>query len=245
MASNFGIKVSHPNFDVSAATGDQVLFTSAERSIKIFKSGKGTTAGVGLDVPHGFSTVPGYMVFDTDTFQAGAYGTNIRSYSTATNLRLNFTGACTYKYYIFGEEATDGYSSIPTEKTYGLVVAKDGYDVGTSMQNLIVQSNYQSPLVLDNKTISLTSSAGGIITSELAHNLGFAPAFMFNVSCSFFNADYSQVGPVETGDWGLWADVCVDANKIYLQGGFLDYGSFTPDLTITARVVLLNLDLAE
>lgn len=63
-ASDFGIKISKPGFDVKTATEAQLLFTTRKKYLKILAEGQvDTTAGVVYSVAHGLGYAPQAMAF--------------------------------------------------------------------------------------------------------------------------------------------------------------------------------------
>ena len=98
--SNYGIKISKPNYDVETCSVLNQIFNSEKNCIKLALTGTVSGAGV-QEVSHGFSFTPGFLVWYKDS---GEWYPDPAAYSNSSKLYIDTTDKTEAYYVIFADE---------------------------------------------------------------------------------------------------------------------------------------------
>lgn len=191
MTVNYGIKVSEPGHSISEE--DKYLsLKSGFTLLKVYNQAEITLSSTGFnDVSHTLGYIPQYLVFaDGGISTSNVYLANglfhgltspfaIAKMTTSTlSIYQTVDPTQTAFYYIFYEPVDTGTApSIVVTNTYGIKVSKDGVSVENA--NILEQtfnSEKNSLKILSDDTI--TSTANGVRTVSIAHDMSFKPGFL-------------------------------------------------------------------
>lgn len=227
---DYGIKVSKDGYDVKSATGKNLVYTSANKTLSIYMEGMGTADGAGIaTITHGLDYVPMFYVYDDNNWKgAGYWGLNQRSYINSTSLNIVTGANKNYSYKIFTNSISGTPTMKPNTTTYGLKISKDGVDVcNSSFDNLALLSTKGTFQIWDKSSVAVDADSDDVWTEgSVAHGLGFVPAYMGLITV------YGGVPGAGPGYWYIVGygitllsagfkvvevDICADTNNYYMR----------------------------
>ena len=248
----YKLNISKAGYDADDSDPRNLVFSSDFNAHKIYLSGStnlsysggGSTSTLDI-VTHSMGYHPAYMAFIETPANSGKMygwsrkpdsaspGPGINSgwwdvFSTTSKLQVDLSGANgTYpcSYIVFADNSKDNSVSRSYSGSYGLKIAKSGKAAtSTNLKDFTFHSEYPP---LSEITAVTLSTSGFIDTDQVAHGLGYRPAFSASAD---IDGLYKEVPWYTYATFGY--EVYVDDTYVYARS----YAIASTDATYTVRL---------